>query len=123
MLLLNQVSKEFYAELSEDTIVSVIKESEERITDRIINAYREEAASDSFTLNESVLKLRKLNNLYLPFIAEKYYFVLDDHSTVLVSESTIRKLNALNLDKEQLVEYMQKSQDNFRKIIEKLQEE
>lgn len=122
MSLLNEVSKEFYSEMSEDTIVSVIKESEERITDRIIKAYREEAASDSFTLNESVLKLRKLNNLYLPFIAEKYYFILDDNSTVLISESTIKKLNELNIDKNKLVEYMQKSQVNFCKIVETLQE-
>lgn len=120
MLFTNEVSKDFYKELSKDTIAHFLKESEQRITDQIIEAYREEAASDSFTLNETVLKLRRLNNFYLPFIAEKYYFVLEDNSTVLVSYETIKKLNELKVDKDQLITFMQKSQENFCKIVEKL---
>lgn len=69
--------------------------------------------NDTFTLDEYVVGY-KLKEAFLG----KIPFKLEDDTNVLVSESFVQKLSALNIDREKLLEYMSSNYKNFQTITE-----
>lgn len=68
--------------------------------------------SDQFTLDEYVLAY-KSKEKFLNKIAYK----LNDGTNVIISESTVQKLNSLNINTNELEKFMSENYSNFKKVI------
>jgi len=92
-------------------LASVIFDGGQKITQQQYAEMCSLIESDTFTLNPYVTKY-KLKESFLSKIA----FKLNDGSSVLISESFISRLNTLNIQREQLEEYMATSYVNFKQV-------
>lgn len=104
--------------ISDDYLVSLIYEHHSaKVTDTIVEAYKELILSEQFTLDLVVLDIKQS----MSSISNKIEFVLEDNTRVAISESTKNKLLQLeNVDKYKLVDYMKKSKENFYKVVEQV---
>lgn len=93
-------------------LANVIFDRGQKITQSHYQQICESIADDTFTLDEYVLDY-KLKERFIG----KVPYRLQDGSNVLVSENLIRKLNSIDIDKQQLSDFMRKSCDNFKKIL------
>lgn len=106
-----------YQVLTENKIASVIRKySEEKITDKLIEQYISLASSKVFTTDPIVAELRSLNKIDQIF-DNKVHFVLDDNSTVIISEELQRRINRLLVNQQEIVSYMKESNQNFSHVI------
>lgn len=93
-------------------LANVIFDRGQKITESHYASICESIESDSFTLNEYVVSY-KLKDSFLGKIA----YQLNDGTKVLVSESTMQKLCALNMNRQLLERHMNDSYDNFKQVI------
>lgn len=94
-------------------LANVIFDKGQKITQARYSAICESIESDIFTLDEYVIAYKLKEN----FLG-KVPFVLRDGSKVLVSESVISKINSLNINRQELEEFMVKDYDSFKQLIE-----
>lgn len=115
-----QVSRELYEEISDQTVAAIIKEYHNvRITDTLVESYTQLASSRMFSVDPVVQEIRKLNKLD-SVVEGKLHYVLDDESVIAINESTQSKLNKLLQGHDDVVDYMRESADNFLRVIEQL---
>lgn len=115
-----QVSKEVYEELSDQTVAAIIKEYHNvRVTDTLVESYTQLASSRMFSIDPVVHEIRKLNKLD-SVVEGKLHYVLDDESVIAINESTQSKLNKLLHGHDDVVDYMRESADNFLRVIEQI---
>ena len=116
-----QASKELYEELSDKTIANIIKEYHEiKVTDTLVESYKELASSNMFSVDPVVHRIRSLNKLDR-LIEGKFHYVLADQSIVAISEETQDKLNNLLQNQTEVIEHMRESKENFMYVLEKLE--
>lgn len=94
-------------------LANVIFDRGQKITQIHYQSICEAIDNDRFTLDEYVLDYKLKEH----FVG-KVPYMLNDGTKVLVSEDLIKKLNLLNINKEQLEQHMQESYSNFKQLIE-----
>jgi hypothetical protein len=117
-----EVSKDLYENLSDNTVANIIKEYYDvKVTDTLIENYISLASSKIFTIDPVVQEIRKLNKLD-SLIENKLHYVLNDDSIVAISERTQEFLNNLLQDQTDIIEYMRESKENFFYVLEQIEE-
>ena len=117
-----QASKELYEELSDKTIANIIKEHHDiKVTDTLVESYKELASSRSFSVDPVVQGIRSLNKLDR-LIENKLHYVLNDESVVAISVRTQERLNNLLQNQTEIIEYMRESKENFMHVLRKIEE-
>jgi hypothetical protein len=116
-----QASKQLYEELSDVTVANIIKEYHEvKVTDTLVESYKQIASSNIFSVDPVVQKIRSLNKLDR-LIEGKLQYVLEDESIVAIDEQTQELLNKLLQNQNEIIEYMRESKDNFMYVLSKLE--
>lgn len=118
-----QIHQEQYEEMSDSKVANIIKQyhSDVRVTDTLIESYVELASSKLFTTDPVALEIRKFNKL--DRIIEGYFdCVLDDGSTIAISEATQQKLNNMFGQHQDVIDYMRKSAENFLSVLDQIEE-
>ena len=117
-----QAKKELYEELSDKTIANIIKECHDiKVTDTLVESYKELASSTMFSVDPVVHRIRSLNKLYR-LIENKLHYVLNDESIVAINEATQERLNNLLQNQTEIIEYMRENKENFMYVLSKLEE-
>ena len=91
----------------------------EKITDTLVESYIELASSNVFTVDPVVTAIKESKTSEF---AGKLQYQLSDGSVVAIDESTQEMLNNILADKNEIVDYMRESKDNFVRIIKELGE-
>lgn len=94
-------------------LANIIFSIGEKIPESSYRVICESIQSDQFTLSEYVMEYKSGES-----IIGKVAYLLEDGTKVLVSPELIRNLNGLNINKNKLEMYMNKSYTNFRTILE-----
>ena len=120
--LAEQVSTETYEELSNEKLANIIKEHYDiKVTDTLIESYKELASSHIFSVDPVVQEIRSLNKID-KLIEGKLHYVLNDSSIVTISEDTQERLNKLLQNQKEVIDYMRESKENFMYVVSKLEE-
>ena len=115
-----EISHDIYEDIPNVKIANIIHEHHDiKVTDTLIESYLDLASSKTFTTDPAVLDIRSLNSLD-SLLNNKVDFVLNDGSTVAISESTHQRLSNLIDDKYQIVDYMRESKENFVRVVKAL---
>jgi hypothetical protein len=93
-------------------LANVIFDKGQKITQSHYETICESIADDRFTLDDYVLEYK----LKEQFVG-KVPYLLQDGSKILVSESLIRKLNTLSINKEEMQSFMNKDYSSFKKLV------
>ena len=113
---------DLYEELSEDKIVNIINEHHNiKVTDTLIESYKELASSKLFTIDPVVTEIRKLNKID-KLVEGKIDYKLNDNSIIAINEDTQQKLNSVFKEHQDVVEYMRDSKENFLSVLNTLGE-
>lgn len=116
------VSRNLYEDLSDNTVAHIIKEYHDvKVTDTLIENYISLASSKIFTIDPVVLEIRKLNKLD-SLVENKLHYVLNDDSIVAISERTQSFLNNLLQDQTDIIEYMRESKEHFFHVLKQIEE-
>lgn len=115
-------AKELYEELSDKTIATIIIEhhGDVRVTDTLVESYKELASSHAFSVDPVVQKIRQINKLDR-LVENKINYVLNDKSIIAISEATQERLNNLLQNQTDIIEYMRESKNNFMYVLDKLE--
>lgn len=117
-----QAKKELYEELSDKTIANIIIEHHDiKVTDTLVESYKQLASSTIFSIDPVVHQIRSLNKLDR-LVEGKLHYVLEDETIVAIDESTQDRLNNMLQNHTDIVEYMRKSKQNFMHVLTKLEE-
>jgi hypothetical protein len=119
---LDEIIKESYEDIEDGRIATIIKEHHDiKVTNTLIESYKELAASRIFTVDPIVQEIRKLNKLD-SIIENKIHYTLNDSSVVAINEHTQAMLNNLLLNQKEIIEYMRESKSNFFHVLKKIKE-
>jgi hypothetical protein len=91
----------------------------EKITDTLVESYIELASSNMFTVDPVVTAIKESKTAEF---TGKLQYTLNDGSVVAIDASTQETLNNLLANKNEIVEYMRESENNFIRIIKELGE-
>jgi hypothetical protein len=116
------LAKDMYEELADITVADIIREYHDvKITDTLIESYRELAASKIFTVDPIAQRIRELNSFdYL--IENKIDYQLNDGSIIAISKETQSIINNLLQNNKDVVTHMRESKENFLSVIDMLKE-
>jgi hypothetical protein len=114
------IRTQIYENVSDTTVATIIKKhSDTRVTNQLVETYIQAASSKSFTVDPIILEMRMSNKLD-SIIEGKIVFKLNDGKQVALSEDTVAKITTLlnkSSDKDEIVEHMRQSQDNFLSVL------
>lgn len=117
-----QATKELYEELSDKTIANIIREHHDiKVTDTLVESYKELASSTMFSVDPVVHSIRSLNKLDR-LLEGKLHYVLQDETIVAIDERTQERLNNILQNHADVVEYMRESKEHFMHVLKKLEE-
>jgi hypothetical protein len=115
------VRNQIYENISDTQVATIIKKhnSDIRVTNQLVESYIQAASSKSFTVDPIILEMRQSNKLD-NLIEGKIVFKLDDGKQMALSEDTVNKIASLlnkSSDKDEIVEHMRQSQENFFSVL------
>lgn len=93
-------------------LATLIFDSGRKLPESEYQSIYEDIELDRVTLNPISIAYKKRESIY-----ERLLFVLDDGNRVLISEEAIAKLQSLDLDKDKMVEFMQKDLASIEQIL------
>jgi len=104
--------------LSDNTIIESISyhRPDIRITNRLLEQYRDTIEQKIFTLDPIVLDILETFNQDCS-ISERFDFMLEDGSHVIISKELLDKLNILNREE---IQKMSESIESFIEIVEEV---
>lgn len=113
-----------YETISDTTIAKIIKKYNEdiKVTTTLVESYMSLASSKVFTVDPVLLEMRSSYKT-AHIIENKLDFKLNDGKQIAISEDTVNKIaNVLNnsKDKEEILNYMRESVDNFTSVVKQL---
>ena len=115
--IINTLHDNFFSE-NTIKIANIIKEEHNiKVSNNIIEQYIKIASDKAFSIDPVILKLREMNE-YDSVLSSKIHYVLEDNSTIAIDIDTQIKINKLLENKQDVVEFMSKSSDNFLKILD-----
>lgn len=102
--------------IPEEYIASLISKHHQinRITDTLIETYKELASSNSFSADPVIFEMKQSG---VAVAHNKLEWTLEDGAVVAVDASTQEHLNKLLKDKPEVVQHMRESKDNFLNIV------
>lgn len=102
--------------IPEEYIASLISKHHNinRITDTLIETYKELASSNSFSADPVIFEMKKSS---VSVSHNKIEWKLNDGAVVAVEATTQEHLNKLLKDKPEVVQHMRESKDNFLNIV------
>ena len=104
-------------------VAEIIKEYHNiRVTDTLIESYKELVSSKLFTVDPVVSKIKSLNK-FDTVLEGRLDYKLSDGSTVVVTNQMQEILNNLLGNQKELVDYMRESKENFLHVLEEIVEE
>lgn len=114
----SQIIESIDITIPELTVASYIKKhyNIEKITDTLIESYIELASSNIFTVDPVVQEMK----VGSPLIDGKYHYKLQDNNVVAIGEGIQNQLNILLKEKQDIVEYMRISKENFLRVVKEL---
>lgn len=119
---LDEIIKESYEDIEDGRIATIIREHHDiKVTNTLIESYRELAASKIFTVDPIVQEIKKLNKLD-SIVENKIHYTLNDNSVVAINEDTQEVLNNLLSKDKQVIEYMRENKSNFFYVLKKIKE-
>lgn len=115
------VRTQIYENVSDTQVATIIKRhhSDIRVTNQLVETYIQVASSKTFTLDPVILEMREANKLD-SLIEGKMVFKLNDDTQIALSENTVSKIAKLlnnTSDKNEIVEHMRQSRDNFLSVL------
>lgn len=118
----NELLESIDTTIPEDKVANYIRQYHdiEKITDTLIESYIELASSNMFTVDPVVTAIKESRTAEFK---GKLQYELNDGSVVAIDEATQEMLNNILADKNEIVEYMRESKDNFVRIIKELGEQ
>jgi hypothetical protein len=117
-----EIVKESYDEIEDGRIATIIKEYHDiKVTNTLIESYKELASSNIFTVDPIVQQIRNLNKLD-SIVEGKIHYQLSDGTVVAINEDTQQQLNNLLNNQKEIVEYMRESKSNFFHVLKKIKE-
>jgi hypothetical protein len=117
-----EIVKESYNEIEDGRIATIIKEYHDiKVTNTLIESYKELASSNIFTVDPIVQQIRNLNKLD-SIVEGKIHYQLSDGTVVAINEDTQQQLNNLLNNQKEIVEYMRESKSNFFHVLKKIKE-
>lgn len=117
-----EIVKESYDEIEDVRIATIIKEYHDiKVTNTLIESYKELASSNIFTVDPIVQQIRNLNKLD-SIVEGKIHYQLSDGSVVAINQDTQQQLNNLLNNQKEIVEYMRESKSNFFHVLKKIKE-
>lgn len=117
-----EIVNDSYDELDDGRIATIIKEHYDvKVTNTLIESYKELAASNIFTIDPIVQQIRTLNKLD-SIIEGKIHYTLADGTLVAINETTQKQLNTLLQNQQEIIEYMRESKSNFFHVLKKIKE-
>ena len=121
VILNNELLESIDTTIPDDKVAHYIRQYHdiEKITDTLIESYIELASSNMFTVDPVVTAIKESRTAEFK---GKLQYVLEDGSVVAINESTQEYLNNLLKDRNEIVQYMRESKDNFIRIIKELEE-
>jgi len=120
---LEEIIKDTYNAIEDGRIASIIKEYHEdiKVTNTLIESYKELASSNIFNIDPVAQEIRKLNKLD-SIVENKIHYRLNDDTIVAINEATQQQLNNLLANQKEIVEYMRESKSNFFHVLNKIKE-
>jgi hypothetical protein len=120
---LEEIIKDTYNGIEDGRIASIIKEYHEdiKVTNTLIESYKELASSNIFNIDPVAQEIRKLNKLD-SIVENKIHYRLNDNTIVAINEATQQQLNNLLANQKEIVEYMRESKSNFFHVLNKIKE-
>jgi hypothetical protein len=117
-----EIVKESYDEIEDGRIATIIKEYHDiKVTNTLIESYKELASSNIFTVDPIVQQIRNLNKLD-SIVEGKIHYQLSDGTVVAINQDTQQQLNNLLNNQKEIVEYMRESKSNFFHVLKKIKE-
>lgn len=105
------------------SIANIIKETHNiKVTNTIVESYKELALSKLFSIDPVVTEIRKLNKLDT-IVEGKIDYKLNDSSLIAINEETQNRLNNLLKDQNDIIEHMRKNKENFMHVLKLIQSE
>ena len=121
-MLEQEITQEYYDEISDDKIADIIKEHHDvKVTDSLIESYVELASSKLFTIDPVATDIRDLNKID-KLIEGKIDYKLNDGSIVAINKDTQYYINNILQNNNEIVDFMRESNENFLSIIEQIKE-
>lgn len=121
-MLEQEITQDIYEEISDDKIANIIKEHYNvKVTDSLIESYIELASSKLFTIDPVAADIRDLNRID-KLVEGKIDYKLNDGSIVAINKDTQYYINNILRNNNEVVTYMQESNENFLSIIEQIKE-
>ena len=118
----HELSNNLYDDIPDIRVASIIKEYHNvKVTDTLIESYINLASSKIFTVDPVVHEIRSLNKLD-QIVEGKIHYELSDGNVVAINQSTQETLNTLLVNKQDIIEYMRESKENFLQILEEIGE-
>lgn len=107
--------------ISEKELISIFNRNDVfEISSNLVNEKFELAASKEFTIDPIVNDLRKINSNVI--LEGKIQYILNDSSNVFIDYSTLSSLQELLKDKENIIQQMKESKENFIYVVKRLGE-
>lgn len=119
MNITESIIQEVYKSLPYGKVASIIEQfhNDVRITDKVIEKYIDLASQKKFTFDDAIFGIRKLNK-FDNIVEEKLNFVLDDESTIIITEELYFRMKEVLENNNEAIEFMAESKDNFMKMVE-----
>lgn len=118
-----EIHEEQYAQISTEKIASIIQQynGNIKITDTLIESYVDLASSKTFTIDKVTQSIRQLNKLDC-VVEGRLDYVLDDGTTVVITEDTQRKINNIFENHDDVIAYMKSSKENFLTVLNQIED-
>lgn len=118
----NQIKEDIFKATPKHLVADIIASNypSVRVTDKLIESYLDLALTKQFTVDETIRDIRALNS-FDSLYEDKTIFVLDDSSTVVVSNETYDKI-CESINNQDTIKFMRKNKENFLNCIDVLQE-
>lgn len=116
--ILNTVSENFFSDLSNEVVRNIIAQhSEKKITSDLLEHHIKDSCSKRFSLEKSLVELRKLNKFDDNIFNDLMEFILEDNSKVLISFSKIEQLQEYVFSIAGMERFIGSSKENLEKIL------
>lgn len=117
-----EIQTELYREMSDNVVADIISTHHDvKVTDTLIESYVELASSKLFTTDPVAHDIRKYNKLD-QVLEGRLDYVLNDGSTVIITEGTQQLINNKFGQHQDVIEYMRESKDTFLDVLNLIEE-
>lgn len=119
MNITESIIREVYESLPYGRVASIIESHHDvKVTDTLVEKYIELASQRKFTFDPVIFEIRKLNKFDNNLVEEKLEFILEDKSTIVITQECYEILKLILEHIDGATEYCSKSKENFMKMFE-----